>query len=71
LEPRPGSGDLWLWTDARIPEWQDHVSRKGVSLELGPVPRSGARGRIESLYLRDPDDNLIEIARYEGAAAAE
>jgi catechol 2,3-dioxygenase-like lactoylglutathione lyase family enzyme len=36
-----------------------------VAIELGPVHRSGAMGPITSVYLRDPDGNLIEIAEYQ------
>ena len=36
----------------------------GVQPVLGPVPRTGARGPMESVYVRDPDGNLVEIARY-------
>jgi catechol 2,3-dioxygenase-like lactoylglutathione lyase family enzyme len=35
-----------------------------VPVEDGPVPRTGARGPITSIYIRDPDGNLIEIASY-------
>lgn len=38
--------------------------RAGVSIVAGLVAREGALGRIESVYLRDPDSNLIEIATY-------
>jgi catechol 2,3-dioxygenase-like lactoylglutathione lyase family enzyme len=38
---------------------------KGVTIEEGPVPRTGALGAIRSVYVRDPDGNLIEIAHYE------
>jgi catechol 2,3-dioxygenase-like lactoylglutathione lyase family enzyme len=31
---------------------------------VGPVPRRGALGPIRSVYLRDPDDNLVEVAEY-------
>lgn len=39
-----------------------HLHGTGVPIEEGPVPRTGARGPIESIYLRDPDGNLLEIA---------
>ncbi|MEM1314716.1 MAG: VOC family protein [Pseudomonadota bacterium] len=65
LRPTPGSADLCLLTATPIETWIAHLTRKGVDIEEGPVPRTGARGRLVSLYLRDPDMNLIEIARYE------
>ena len=36
--------------------------RLGVTIELGPVERAGASGRIRSVYFRDPDANLIEVS---------
>ena len=62
--PTPGSGDFCLITTAPLADWQARLQRLGVEIEAGPVPRTGARGAIESLYLRDPDGNLVEIARY-------
>jgi hypothetical protein len=38
-----------------------------VAVEVGPVSRRGARGEMTSVYCRDPDGNLIEVAKY-GAA---
>jgi catechol 2,3-dioxygenase-like lactoylglutathione lyase family enzyme len=39
-----------------------HLQHCGVEIILGPVPRAGAAGRLESVYFRDPDLNLIEVA---------
>ena len=41
-----------------------HLHDHGVMIELGPVPRTGALGPIRSVYCRDPDGNLVEIASY-------
>jgi catechol 2,3-dioxygenase-like lactoylglutathione lyase family enzyme len=62
---QPGSADLCLLSDDDLAEWSAHFAEKGVGVILGPVPRTGARGGIMSLYIRDPDDNLIEISRYD------
>ncbi|HEX6799244.1 MAG TPA: VOC family protein [Ktedonobacterales bacterium] len=62
--PMPGSADLCLITDAEPAETLATLQAQGVPVVLGPVRRSGALGAIESIYLRDPDGNLIEIARY-------
>ena len=42
--------------------WLEHLAACGIAVIAGPVPRTGATGPIESIYLRDPDGNLIEIA---------
>ena len=56
-----GSADLCFLTQTPLMEWQNHLARLGVTIETGPVQRTGATGPIMSLYIRDPDDNLIEI----------
>ena len=62
--PRPGPGHLCFVTDAPLADWTTHLASCGVQLTEGPVKRSGAEGPIDSIYLRDPDDNSIEIATY-------
>lgn len=63
--PRPGTGDLCLITNLTMEEVRNKLEMAGVPIELGPVPRNGAQGAMQSVYIRDPDGNLIEIARYE------
>ena len=62
VHPTPGSGDLCFLTAVPVEEWITHLAAQGVTTEIGPVPRMGAQGPIRSIYLRDPDGNLIEIA---------
>ena len=63
--PAPGSADLCLVVDGAIDEILAHLASEAVPVELGPVDRTGARGPIRSIYVRDPDQNLIELAVYE------
>jgi catechol 2,3-dioxygenase-like lactoylglutathione lyase family enzyme len=69
LEPKarhagPGTGDLCLLTMQPIEQVIAHLQACGVALLQGPVPRTGARGPIVSVYFHDPDFNLIEVSRY-------
>lgn len=61
--PQSGSADLCFLTDAPLTTWQTHLKISDVKIIAGPLPRTGAMGPIESIYLYDPDANLIEIAR--------
>ncbi len=61
--PTPGSGDLCLRITTPLEEVSAHLAREGVPVELGPVDRTGATGPIRSLYVRDPDGNLVELGR--------
>ena len=58
----PGSADLCFITRRPLEAVMAHLATLGVALELGPVVRSGALGEIRSVYLRDPDGNLIEVS---------
>jgi catechol 2,3-dioxygenase-like lactoylglutathione lyase family enzyme len=60
--PTPGSVDLCLLTDDPLDEVVAHLRRFGVAIELGPVAKTGARRPLRSIYFRDPDGNLIEVA---------
>ena len=60
--PTKGSADLCLLTDVPIAEVVAHLERTGVPIELGPVEKTGARRPLRSIYFRDPDGNLIEVA---------
>ena len=62
--PVPGSADLCLITTTPPSQVLAHLGAQHVPVEDGPVPRTGARGPITSIYIRDPDGNLIEIASY-------
>ena len=62
--PTCGSLDLCLIADGSIEDIQREFEAKGAPIELGIVERTGARGRIDSIYLRDPDGNLVEISVY-------
>ena len=62
--PTPGSADVCLITSVLLAEAMAHVRACGVTIEEGPVQRTGATGPIESFYFRDPDGNLIEVSNY-------
>jgi len=64
LDPRPGSADFCLVTSTPLSEVVAHLGRERVEILEGPVERTGATGRILSVYFRDPDLNLVEIANY-------
>ena len=64
LHPMPGALDLCFIASVPLSQVQQHLAEHGVAIECGPVQRTGARGPILSVYVRDPDHNLIEISEY-------
>ncbi len=64
MYPTPGSGDICFITEVPLPQVMDHIRSCGVEILEGPVRRTGAVGPIESIYIRDPDGNLIEVSNY-------
>lgn len=64
LNPTPGSSDLCFITPLGIEEVLAHLDKLGVPIIQGPVARTGATGTLQSVYIRDPDGNLIEIGTY-------
>ncbi|EBZ6966137.1 VOC family protein [Salmonella enterica subsp. enterica serovar Infantis] len=62
--PTPGSADLCFITSTPINDVVSEILLAGISIIEGPVERTGATGEIMSIYIRDPDGNLIEISQY-------
>lgn len=62
--PTPGSANLCLITEISLDEVIQHMKDCGVEILDSPVKRTGAIGEILSIYLRDPDGNLIEVSNY-------
>ncbi len=60
--PTPGSADLCFLTKTPIDEVIEYLQAKDIPIIEGPVKRTGATGPLLSIYLRDPDENLIEIS---------
>ena len=60
--PTPGSLDLCFLADRPLDEVIARLQACGVAIEEGPCVRTGARFQIRSVYIRDPDENLIEIS---------
>ena len=60
--PTGGSADFCLTTSVPLDEVIAHLGICGIAIEDGPVARTGARGPLASVYIRDPDGNLVEIS---------
>ena len=58
----PGSADLCLLTETTIEQVIAHLKAQDIRIIAGPVKRTGATGALLSVYIRDPDSNLLEIS---------
>jgi len=64
--PTFGSGDFCLVVTVPLDQVLAHLRAANIPIEAGPVPRRGALGPLRSVYFRDPDGNLVEVAEYAG-----
>ncbi len=62
--PTPGSADICFVTQSPLADVAKHLRDCDIEIESGPVRRTGANGPMESIYIRDPDGNPIELSRY-------
>jgi len=61
---KEGSADLCFIVDTPLKKAIEYINSLGIKIEEGIVQRTGANGDIDSIYLRDPDMNLIELSNY-------
>lgn len=61
---QPGSADLCFEINEGLDEFKSELELKGLNIELGIVSRTGVNGVMQSIYLRDPDGNLVEFCSY-------
>ena len=66
----PGSLDLCFIASTSLQEVMQQLKKHNVALLEGPVAKTGAKGPIRSVYVRDPDLNLVEISVYEKQESA-
>lgn len=65
--PAPGTADLCFVARGPLEDVVRHLMSRDVEILHGPVKKEGALGTMKSVYLRDPDGNLIEVSSYRAA----
>ncbi|MEE8301913.1 MAG: hypothetical protein V3S24_05685, partial [Candidatus Tectomicrobia bacterium] len=58
--------DVCFITETPLEQVMQHLRDCGIDIVEGPVDKTGAIGALKSVYIRDPDQNLIEISNYVG-----
>ncbi|PLY10784.1 MAG: VOC family virulence protein [Arcobacter sp.] len=61
---KEGSADLCFIVDTKIEDVKEFLESQGIEIIEGIVPRTGAISNIKSIYIRDPDMNLVELSNY-------
>ncbi|KUY31429.1 VOC family protein [Elizabethkingia ursingii] len=64
LHPKSGSADICFITETNVEDILKELQSNNIQIIEGIVERTGALGKIRSVYLRDPDSNLIELSNY-------
>lgn len=67
----PGSFDFCLEAADAIDDVIKSLQKNGVAIEQGPVEKHGVKGKMLSVYFRDPDGNLVEISSYKEGVPGE
>ena len=62
INPTPGSMDICFVSMKSLDQWMRIFKNSEIQIEEGPVTKTGANGPLKSIYIRDPDNNLIEIS---------
>ena len=67
-QPTPGSADICLIVETSLYEVINRLKKYRIPIEDGPIERTGAQGPLISLYIRDPDGNLLELSNIKEAS---
>ena len=60
--PVPGSADFCLLVEGPLSDVERELAEAGIAVEVGPVDKTGAEAPLRSVYVRDPDGNLVELS---------